>query len=795
MFPGKSCKVQVLRALTASPKGKRDDEMESGIFWDITSHTYAPPPTEVNDGTISTTNTNFTNSKPRTDSSGPLSQSLLDSTRSKQNPGDNCGSTGSAGGGEAGQQGRWKRDCRNDWTYGEETFKGSEMVQACMGGGGTQTAGGNAGSFPLEGLNLGIDAIAGDAYMGGGHGSYGNDGGAGYYGGGGGSHCPNMSGGSGGGGSSYAIKEASDVKHVQGGGARAEGDGSIIITTGVIGGGVHASVTYRCSKYVAIAGSLTRPERTFVNTSGNKSDCRELLCSKNVGADTAFAKLSASLSTFSYDYHILRSGGSQGQWDDDTRAEPPHILAGSTSIPEAMLRFTSKCSLLLLAVMPRWAYAEFECTGGAYLIDKSKCRVQDVNRVFEGRLDYCVFRPNSNYALPCALVVRCGARSIVPLAAYWHTADIFDNAGCVVQLQSNSRDRCEATAAKINGHPDYKGAPTIVVATLSVVGMLLFVAATYIGVKLFANNGPDAPLGGDGADGTVGAAVEEYRNPTFQQHRGGGAQQARNPAGTIKFIARNDALPLPRSPSGRRPAVLTVQADQKFLIPMEESPSVGGTEADNTNPSPYYLTPVTLNENYDGVDSNNDDYAQPVADYEPAPGGGSGGGSGNVDGLYVDDGFYDAHGTENGSMPTADAANAKPTVVYAQHRSLSEDAGGNDDYDMPTADAANAKPTIVYAQYRSLSEDAGSNDDYGIPTADADAAKPTVVYAQYRSLSEDAGSNDDYDMPTADAANAKPTIVYAQYRSLSEDVGSNGDHDIGNVEYAVPAGDDLNTHV
>ena len=29
-----------------------------------TSHTYAPPPTEVNDGTISTTNTNFTNSKP-----------------------------------------------------------------------------------------------------------------------------------------------------------------------------------------------------------------------------------------------------------------------------------------------------------------------------------------------------------------------------------------------------------------------------------------------------------------------------------------------------------------------------------------------------------------------------------------------------------------------------------------------------------------------------------------------------------------------------------------------------------
>lgn len=41
-----------------------------------------------------------------------------------------------------------------------------------------------------------------------------------------------------------------------------------------------------------------------------------------------------------------------------------------------------------------------------------------------------------------------------------HTADIFDDAGCVVQLAS-SRGRCETTAAKINGHADYAGAPTI----------------------------------------------------------------------------------------------------------------------------------------------------------------------------------------------------------------------------------------------------------------------------------------------------------------------------------------------
>ena len=87
-----------------------------------------------------------------------------------------------------------------------------------------------------------------------------------------------------------------------------------------------------------------------------------------------------------------------------------------------MLRFTSKCSLVLLAVMPRWAYAELECAGAAP-IDLSKCRVVDVNRVFQGSLDRC--STSFNY------------------------------------LYANSRTLCEATAAKINGHSDYGGAPTI----------------------------------------------------------------------------------------------------------------------------------------------------------------------------------------------------------------------------------------------------------------------------------------------------------------------------------------------
>ena len=40
-------------------------------------------------------------------------------------------------------------------------------------------------------------------------------------------------------------------------------------------------------------------------------------------------------------------------------------------------------------------------------------------------------------------------------------ADIFDNAGCVMQLGSSRKADCEANAAKINGHADYAGAPTI----------------------------------------------------------------------------------------------------------------------------------------------------------------------------------------------------------------------------------------------------------------------------------------------------------------------------------------------
>ena len=61
-----------------------------------------------------------------------------------------------------------------------------------------------------------------------------------------------------------------------------------------------------------------------------------------------------------------------------------------------MLRFTSKCSLLLLAVMPRWAYADLECDSGGALYDPSKCRVEDVNLVFEAEFDDCYSR-NYNY--------------------------------------------------------------------------------------------------------------------------------------------------------------------------------------------------------------------------------------------------------------------------------------------------------------------------------------------------------------------------------------------------------------
>ena len=85
----------------------------------------------------------------------------------------------------------------------------------------------------------------------------------------------------------------------------------------------------------------------------------------------------------------------------------------------------------------------------------------------------------------------------------------------------------------------------------------------------------------------------------------------------------------------------------------------------------------------------------------------------------------------------------------------------HDVYDMPTAGAANANPTVVYAQY---SRAAGVHDAYDMPTADAANANPTVVYAQYSSA---AVVHDAYDMPTADAANANPTVVYAQYSSAA----------------------------
>ena len=61
----------------------------------------------------------------------------------------------------------------------------------------------------------------------------------------------------------------------------------------------------------------------------------------------------------------------------------------------------------------------------------------------------------SNVGFP----VRLG---VVASSSLQHTADIFDNAGCVVvQLGASREYRCERTAAKINGHPDYAGAPAI----------------------------------------------------------------------------------------------------------------------------------------------------------------------------------------------------------------------------------------------------------------------------------------------------------------------------------------------
>ena len=84
-------------------------------------------------------------------------------------------------------------------------------------------------------------------------------------------------------------------------------------------------------------------------------------------------------------------------------------------------------------------------------------------------------------ALPCALVVAA-----VPVASssLQHTADIFDNAGCVVQLYADGA-RCEAAAAKINGHPDYAGAPTIGCVSDCYLTPHLYGRAVLAGVALF----------------------------------------------------------------------------------------------------------------------------------------------------------------------------------------------------------------------------------------------------------------------------------------------------------------------
>jgi len=113
----------------------------------------------------------------------------------------------------------------------------------------------------------------------------------------------------------------------------------------------------------------------------------------------------------------------------------------------------------------------------------------------------------------------------------------------------------------------------------------------------------------------------------------------------------------------------------------------------------------------------------------------------------------------------------------------------HDDYDMPTADAANAKPTVVYAQYRSLSEDVGSNDAYGMLTADAANAEPNSgVVVPVATYSGSSPSN------TSTAKNYVDAEVYssppAQYRSLSEDVGSNDDYGMPtDHDYGMPTAD------
>lgn len=202
------------------------------------------------------------------------------------------------------------------------------------------------------------------------------------------------------------------------------------------------------------------------------------------------------------------------------------------------------------------------------------------------------------------------------------------------------------------------------VVSLSCVGVLLLGAAVFIGVNLFARkdqnqamsiaDAVDAAAAVDGRAGGHGAAAAAYHNPVFQQG------QAGNPAGTIKFmVARTDAQPLPRSRSGRREAILTVQSDRRFIIPMEEAPS-----ADRGATINEYAVPVALNEAHD----DSGDYQQPVGDYVPPPGNRGGGARPAKDGpdddnVYVADGFYAATGTD--ARGVARGGTTAVTVEYA----------------------------------------------------------------------------------------------------------------------------------
>lgn len=151
--------------------------------------------------------------------------------------------------------------------------------------------------------------------------------------------------------------------------------------------------------------------------------------------------------------------------------------------PKAMLRFSSKCSLVLLAVMPRWAFAEFECKVSTYrykdyyfLRDPSGCREEEVNRVFEistfNGLDKCFAGFGNAVSDVDARCVECR----LSRAPWWslrcplhrqtsvqHTADIFDKlimlgVWCSLQLAASlaardPRRRSTATLTTLAHQP------------------------------------------------------------------------------------------------------------------------------------------------------------------------------------------------------------------------------------------------------------------------------------------------------------------------------------------------------